>query len=286
MSIVHVQPFTVREYECDAYGHLNNANYARFMQEAAFAASTAVGYPKERYEALGRLWLARATEIEFLQPVFYGERIEVKTWVIDFRHVRSLRQYEFYRGDELVAQARTDWVYMDRATEQVRPVPPEIIQAYSGSAVLARRPRPAFPEPPPPPAGAFTLRKRVEWRDIDGMQHLNNAAYFNYIEDCGIQVARHYGWPLPRYRAAGFAMIARRHHIVYERPAALDDELDITTWLFNARRTSALRHYEITRAGERIARAQTLWVAVSLETGRPLRPPADYADDFAPNIVS
>ena len=100
--------FRVRHYECDAYGHLNNANYVRYMQEAAFDASAAVGYDKNRYEAMGYLWLAHETEIEYLQPVIYGDTIEVKTWVGDFRRVRSRRFYEFRKAghDDLVCLHR------------------------------------------------------------------------------------------------------------------------------------------------------------------------------------
>lgn len=290
MAVVHKSQFVVREYECDSYGHLNNANYLRYMQEAAFEASAAVGYSKARYEQLGRLWLARETIIDYLQPLYAGDVLEITTWVADFRQVRSLRRYEFRRAgeDALVAQASTDWVYMDRAAGQVMPVPLEIAAAYSGSDSVERLPRKPFPTPPPAPAGVFNLRQRVEWRDIDAAEHLNNAAYLNYIEEAAIHAAAHYGWPISRSRAAGFAMVARRHHIEYLQPAKLADELDVTTWLFDVRRTSAIRHYRITRPadGAMLAQAQTLWVAVSLETGKPLRVPEQFVRDFAPNIAS
>jgi acyl-CoA thioester hydrolase len=94
---------------------LYHANYLRYMQEAAFDASAAVGYDKARYDALGTLWLAHETEIEYFLPIHYGDAVEIKTWVGDFRRVRSRRFYEFRRAgaDELLARASTDWVYLD-----------------------------------------------------------------------------------------------------------------------------------------------------------------------------
>ena len=53
MPLTHTRTFRVRHYECDAYGHLNNANYLRYMQETAFDASAAAGYDLERYNKLG-----------------------------------------------------------------------------------------------------------------------------------------------------------------------------------------------------------------------------------------
>ena len=53
MPLTNTTKFRVRYVECDAYGHVNNANYLRYMQEAAFAASAAVGYDVRRYDEIG-----------------------------------------------------------------------------------------------------------------------------------------------------------------------------------------------------------------------------------------
>src|SRR5258707_13994256 len=113
MPLTHERAFRIRQYECDAYGHVNNTNYLRYMQEAAFDASAAAGYDVARYAALGHHWLIRETEIEYLAPLRYGESVRVKTWVEDFDRVRSRRAYEFHRmGHELLlARGTTDWVY-------------------------------------------------------------------------------------------------------------------------------------------------------------------------------
>jgi acyl-CoA thioester hydrolase len=290
MPATHTAIFRVRHYECDAYGHLNNANYLRYMQEAAFDASASVGYSKERYESMGFLWLAHETEIEYLQPIVYGDTVEVKTWVGDFRRVRSRRFYEFRKSGEeaLVARASTDWVYIERASERPAVVPQEMILAFAPEGVTeAAPPRKRFPSAPPPPADVFTQRRRVEWRDIDTAQHVNNAVYVNYIEDAGIQVSNFYGWSLGRSVGEGFGVIAREHHIEYRQAAVMDDELDIATWVSANSRTTANRFYTIKRArdGELLVQARTLWVWVDLATHRPIRIPEHFLESFRPNIV-
>ncbi|HRF98920.1 MAG TPA: acyl-CoA thioesterase, partial [Aggregatilineales bacterium] len=90
MPYIHTCEFVVRHYECDMYGHVNHANYLRYMQESAFSASAAVGFSAHRYEVLGLQWLAYETDIEYLQAARYGDVVTVKTWVADFRRVRSL----------------------------------------------------------------------------------------------------------------------------------------------------------------------------------------------------
>ncbi len=290
MPATHIATFKVRHYECDVFGHLNNANYARYMEEAAFEASASVGYDKARYDSMGYLWLAYETEIEYLLPVVYGDTVEVKTWVGDFRRVRSRRFYEFRKAgsDTLIARASTDWVYLEAATQRPSNIPPEMITAFmpEGLSETTSGSRSRFTMPPPPP-DVFKLRRRVEWRDLDTAKHVNNAVYLNYIEDCGMQVAVHFGWPLSRSQSEGWAIVAREHHIEYKHPALLDDEIEISTWVTPNGRITADRLYTITRPsdGLQLVQARTRWVWIDLQTGRPIRIPENFLNDFAPNIV-
>jgi acyl-CoA thioester hydrolase len=291
MPLIHERTFRVRHYECDAYGHVNHANYLRYMQEAAMDASAAAGYDIPRYEAMRRQWFIRETDIQYLHPLTYGDSVIVKTWVQDFRRVRSRRAYELRRAGTgaVVAQATTDWVYLDTDTLRPVSVPAEMIAAFMPEGMPDDGPRrEPFPPAPPPPPGVFTMRRRVEWRDLDTAGHVNNAMYMAYLEDCGVQVAAAYGWPMTRMFEAGFGLVARRYRIEYMQSATMDDELDLATWVSDPGRTSAVRHYTITRVadGAPIARAYVVWVWVDLATGRPMRIPRDFAADFALNIVA
>lgn len=282
--------FRVRHYECDAYGHVNHANYLRYMQETAFDASAAVGYDVARYEALGRQWLVRETDITYLRPLVYGDTVIVKTWVADFRRVRSRRDYALRLADSNapVATASTEWVLLDSQTLRPATIPPEMIAAFHHPDVAAGQRREPFPAAPPPPAGIFRLRRRVEWRDIDPAGHVNNANYLAYIEESNVGVAVAHGWPMARMIAAGFGIVARRYRIEYREPALLDDELEVTTYIADVKRATAVRHNSIRRVsdGALLARAYALWVFVDLATGRPRRIPEAFMDDFADNIVA
>ncbi len=291
MALIHKRTFRVRNYECDLNGHVNHANYLRYMQETALDASAAVGYDEARYNALGTLWLIRETNIEYLRPLRFGDSVEVTTWVGDFRRVRSRRFYELHNAatGELTAQASTDWVYIERETGRPVRVPPEMIAAFAPEGMPETAPkRDPFPPPPPSPPGAFTMRRMVEWRDIDPAQHVNNANYLTYMEECGIQASLAFGWSIKRMQSEGFGIFARQHRIEYRQQATLGEGLAITTYLSDLRRVSATRHFQITRAddGELIAQARSLWLFVSLETGRIVRLPAEFLESFSPHVAS
>lgn len=290
MPLIHERTFRIRHYECDAYGHVNHANYLRYMQEAAFDASAAAGYDFSRYDEINRFWLIRETDITYLRPLTYGDSVVVKTWVLDFRRVRSRRAYELrdLATGEVVAQAHTEWIFLD--SQSLRPVtiPAEMVEAFFPDGPPAEvPPREPFPKAPAPPPGVFKLRRWVEWRDIDGAQHVNNANYLAYLEECGVQVARAFGWPMARMMEAGFGIVARRYRIEYQQPAVHDDELELATWVSDVKRATAVRHYTVRKAGDGalLARAHVLWVWVDLATGRPIRIPAGFRADFAANIV-
>ena len=290
MSLTHLARFKVRYYECDQYGHVNNANYLRYMQEAAFGASAQAGYDFARYDQIGQYWLVRETDLEYLKPLRYGDEFEIKTWVQDFRRVRSRRLYEFRMSgsDDPIARASTDWVYLDAKTNRPVTVPSEMINAFfPEGAPPAAPPRDPFPAAPPPPPGVFKMRRRVTFNEIDMAQHVNNAVYLSYVEDAAMQVSAHHGWPLEQMSAQGLAVIVRRQRIEYLQPAVMDDELEIATWVSNVKRASATRHFIISRRrdGEVLARVHTGVVWVDLATGQPIRIPEQFLADFAPNVV-
>ncbi len=131
MAFIYTTSYRARYHDCDAYGHMSQASYARYMQEAALEASNAVGYDLQRYNELNMRWLIHETHIEYLQPLYHHDTFEIKTWTSGFRRIRSLRHYEFYKNDTLVARARTDWVLIELATRQPTSASPEMIAAYS-----------------------------------------------------------------------------------------------------------------------------------------------------------
>jgi len=290
MPHTHTRTFRVRYYECDANGHLNSANYLRYMQETAFDASAAAGYDMPRYDQMQRHWLIRESQVEYLLPLRYNQQVAVTTWIADFRRVTSRRAYEFRLVDsgELAARAFTDWVFLDITSNRPASIPQTLVDDFFPEGAPAHFPaRQPFPVSPSLPAGAYKMRRIVSWQDIDAQQHVNNAIYMDYTSECGFQVCAAFHWPWQRMAEQGFAIFLRQVRLQYLQPAVLGDELEITTWVSDVRRVTSGRHYTIHRTadGSLLAQAYTLGVWVDLRTGQPLRIPQQMLDDFAPNIA-
>lgn len=291
MAAVFERSFRVRLYECDAYGHVNHANYLRYMQEAALSASAAAGYDKARYDAMARFWLILQTGITYIRPLRFEDTLIVRTWVSDFRRATSRRRYELRiaGSGELAAEGFSDWIYLDANSLRPMRVPQEMIAAFTPPGGLPpEKGRDPFPEQPPVPEGAFHMQRRTRWSEIDPAGHVNNAAYLSFLEDCAMELMVERDWPAARMHADGYGIVARELRIQYQNPALLDDVLEVATWVSQVKRATVLRHYAIKRLhdGAPVVRAQALWVWVNLQTGRPARIPQPYLDAFADNVFS
>jgi acyl-CoA thioester hydrolase len=117
----------------DVNGHVNNVQYVHWMQEAAMAHSAELGWPTERFLALGRTWIIRSHTIEYLHSAHAGEALTVLTWVADFHKIRSLRKYKFYRPADgiILATASTLFIFCDLTTGKPVAIPREVQSAYT-----------------------------------------------------------------------------------------------------------------------------------------------------------
>ncbi|MBW4437273.1 MAG: YbgC/FadM family acyl-CoA thioesterase [Pleurocapsa minor GSE-CHR-MK-17-07R] len=292
MPLTHALTFPVRSYECDIYGHVNQANYLRYMQEAALFASSSVGYDDAAYEKMGTIWFIRELEIEYQNSYRFGDQVAVNTWVGDFRRVRSRRFYDLLHATtgQVAAKASADWIYLNRETQLPAQISDEMVAAFApnpADRVEATARREKFPDVPPVPPGAFTMTRRVEWRDIDMAQHVNHANYLTFMEECAVQAAAARGWPFARMWEAGFGIMARKHRIEYRMQARLGDELNVTTFLAEPRRSTVVRHFTVTRASDNalIARAKSQFMCVDVVNSALMRFPPLFVEDFADSIA-
>jgi acyl-CoA thioester hydrolase len=282
--------FVVRHDECDAYGHVNNAMYLRYMQESAFRASADAGFDSRAYAERSLVWLIRETTINYRQPSTALDELEIETWIEGVRRVLARRVYRIRKKNTqgAIADGHSDWVLLDRSTRQPVSIPTDLLQAFfpEGAPPSDLR-RERFPDPPAPPRGVFTIQRPVDWRDIDPMHHLTNAGYLSYAEDCAVQLTQAYGWPMSRWTEAQIAIVARRNRIEYRQPVLLEDTLEISTWLTDVRPASVRRYYAFHRMGEAQphARLYTDWIAIDLGSGRPARIPAAFLVALADNIA-
>jgi acyl-CoA thioester hydrolase len=107
--------FTNKQYvrwgDLDAFGHVNNATYLIYAQEARYA-----------WSKMLEMVVARA-EVDFIAPIYTGDiYIDVEIWVNKIGTSSFGVTYEMKNGDEIVAVVKTVQVTVSMDTKKSRPL--------------------------------------------------------------------------------------------------------------------------------------------------------------------
>lgn len=131
-----IQTFTtqlrVRHYEMDPLGHVNNAVYQNYLEQAAVEHSEHLGISLERCRELGGVFVMRHIKIDYLRPAVAGDTLEVRTWLQKMKGASVTRRYEIRRLEEdpLLVTAEAVWAWVDVKTMRPRGIPREIVEVF------------------------------------------------------------------------------------------------------------------------------------------------------------
>jgi YbgC/YbaW family acyl-CoA thioester hydrolase len=249
----------VSHHELDAFGRVYPAVYLRHLAAIAVDASTAAGFDAAWYAAAGVHWLVRRTTFVVHRPATAGTELEVRTWVEDFRRVRSQRRYEVRGPDDTpLLDAVTDWVLVESASGRLRRIPDEMERGF-GTAAGAAVTRPAWSAPPAPPA-PVRASYPVRYTDLDSLMHVNNAAYLDVLVHAGLDALATVGWGLDALVAAGAVPLCTSGDVEYLDAARFGDQLAVATWFTPAADGLGV-HQELARDGDGrvLVRATAQW---------------------------
>ena len=104
----------VRWDDLDAFGHVNNAKYLTYAQEARFA-----------WSGILEMVVARA-EVDFIAPIYDGDSfVDVELWVSAIGTSSFSVTYEMKLKGEVVARVKTVQVTVDMKTKKSHPISTE-----------------------------------------------------------------------------------------------------------------------------------------------------------------
>jgi acyl-CoA thioester hydrolase len=191
-----VSPYThscpMRWGDMDAQGHVNNAAYVDYLQEARVA--FLLSGPPVLHQLLESGTLVVSHQLEYLSPIIFSERpLIINLWVDAIGGSRFTIGYELYDGEDLAARARTGVAPFDLASSSLRRLTAEERE------LLRRALAPAEPLRALPRAGVLRNDHRypltVRWSDLDSYGHVNNVKYYDYIQEARIHlITSTVGW--------------------------------------------------------------------------------------------
>lgn len=108
-----LHPITVEPADIDFMGHVNNARYLSWVQDAVLAHWRGLA-PAE--DVAGKAWVALKHEITYLRPGFLGDAVIAHPVLESFKGARAFYRTVISRGEEVLAEVRSAWCCIDVET--------------------------------------------------------------------------------------------------------------------------------------------------------------------------
>lgn len=233
----------VHIYELDSLGHVNNANYYPYLQQA-----TEAGWQQLSGAKLKRL------SMEYLVPALHGTDLAVHAWQEAAGVPDELALgYVIERVEDQCAllRARLVWGTAANAATAVKDAgPPAPVDLPRDFRLKPRR------LPPEMPGGRqFHWLHRVRGYETGQDGSVSPAQVLRWTEEARAQAAEAVGWTYQRMQEADFVGVVTRHDFEFARLPRADEEVDVLSRIYEVRKVRGTWRHELACNGEIVATA-------------------------------
>lgn len=153
-----------------------------YLQYAAVTHSEQVGNGTEFLKSLGYTWILAKLQIEISDLPTFGDEIEIVTWSLGAKGFTATRDFELKKDGMVFAKATSVWYFIDLGKRKIVKIPSEIIEKYNSLTI-----KPNFESLQKKKFDfdgniSFSDKITLRYSDFDSNEHVNNTAYFNYLQ--------------------------------------------------------------------------------------------------------
>ena len=113
--------------DIDFMGHVNNASYLTWVQDAVVAHWRNLAPP----EAVARhLWVALKHEITYRRPTFLGDDVVATVLLEKVHGVRAYYETVIRRGEDILVEVKSTWCSVDAATLRPARLAADIVKRF------------------------------------------------------------------------------------------------------------------------------------------------------------
>ena len=123
----HSFPISIDAADIDFMGHVNNASYLKWVQEAVinhwqrFAPADAVA---------SHLWVALKHEITYRRPTFLNDEVIATVLLERVQGARAFYETIIRRGEDVLAEVKSSWCYLDAETLRPARIAQSVIERF------------------------------------------------------------------------------------------------------------------------------------------------------------
>jgi acyl-CoA thioester hydrolase len=125
----HVHPIGIMPEDIDFMGHVNNAKYLNWVQDAVLAHWQNLAPP----DAVARyLWVALKHEITYRKPAFLDDQVIATVVLEKVQGARSFYETLIKRGEDVLAEVKSSWCCVDAVTHRPARIAADVAAHFFG----------------------------------------------------------------------------------------------------------------------------------------------------------
>jgi acyl-ACP thioesterase len=157
----------------DAHGRLRLDAVARFLQDVAIddVQETGWGMPEH-------LWFIRCIKLDVLRPFLNDRAVELRTWCSGVAAIAAGRRWSVTGDAGGRIEVDSVWIHLDARASPARIEDFGVYAEATGGRHVSTK-----LELPDPPADAKRIRWSLRASDVDLHGHVNNAVYWQAVEE-------------------------------------------------------------------------------------------------------
>lgn len=130
-AIPHHHPIGIFPADIDFMGHVNNARYLNWVQDAVVAHWQTFAPPSA---VAAHLWVALKHEITYRKPAFLDDDVFATVVLEKVEGVRAFYSTLIQRGEEVLAEVKSSWCCLDAQTLRPARIAKDIAAHFLGKA--------------------------------------------------------------------------------------------------------------------------------------------------------
>lgn len=175
-------PVTVTYGDVDRNEVLSLPGLFRLLQEGAIRHANLFDAGTRAKGTRGESWVLNRIAVSvFLHPR-HEDALRVETWSSGIRGFRGYREFRVFRDEALVASGSSLWLYVNLKNKALMRVPQDILETFPRDDGEVFEPGLEQLATPAPGAAAAAVEVSVRYSDVDANNHVNNTAYFDFLQ--------------------------------------------------------------------------------------------------------
>ncbi len=104
----------VRNYHIDSYGHVNNAQYLRYLEDARTDFFEELGFSMQSLATRDIRIFITETNLQYRKPALLGDQLTIYGWFIGLSSRKATWQHEIYRDspEELILTGQISGMFL------------------------------------------------------------------------------------------------------------------------------------------------------------------------------